>query len=134
MIPDMYAEVSGEGPTLRFVSEPPLDHEHNNWETARINKKRVATIRCRECQLQVKIMQPLVIDNRCDVFFLTGDCSNADCKKLHMNQYKQSLEERYLVHGARVLENVPQPYIEDREHVPQRDVVVPIGKLLEEEE
>eukprot|EP01064_Diplonema_japonicum_P034241 TRINITY_DN7038_c3_g1_i1.p2 TRINITY_DN7038_c3_g1~~TRINITY_DN7038_c3_g1_i1.p2 ORF type:complete len:118 (+),score=22.96 TRINITY_DN7038_c3_g1_i1:125-478(+) len=84
------------------------DCGHNNWETARINKKGIATLRCRDCQVQIKKVQSEVVETRCEDFYQTGKCGAKGCDTLHVNQHKQSLEERYSIHGSRVLENVPR--------------------------
>eukprot|EP01064_Diplonema_japonicum_P038180 TRINITY_DN915_c0_g6_i1.p1 TRINITY_DN915_c0_g6~~TRINITY_DN915_c0_g6_i1.p1 ORF type:complete len:120 (+),score=20.98 TRINITY_DN915_c0_g6_i1:54-413(+) len=80
---------------------------HNNWETARISKKGIATLRCRECQLLTKRVQSEVVGSRCPEFFASGYCRAHCCHRIHVNQHKQRLEERFQIHGETVLENIP---------------------------
>eukprot|EP01059_Diplonema_ambulator_P032056 TRINITY_DN609_c0_g1_i1.p1 TRINITY_DN609_c0_g1~~TRINITY_DN609_c0_g1_i1.p1 ORF type:complete len:160 (+),score=21.90 TRINITY_DN609_c0_g1_i1:108-587(+) len=78
------------------------DHEHNSWEIVR-TRGELSTLRCRECQVQVKTRYM----RRCDEFSAKKACSKVDCKMLHIYPQKMSLEERVLLHGTRVLNRVP---------------------------
>eukprot|EP01059_Diplonema_ambulator_P012714 TRINITY_DN23151_c0_g1_i1.p1 TRINITY_DN23151_c0_g1~~TRINITY_DN23151_c0_g1_i1.p1 ORF type:complete len:222 (+),score=47.02 TRINITY_DN23151_c0_g1_i1:52-717(+) len=79
-----------------------VDHKHNNWDLVRISKKNVCTMRCRHCQLQVKMREI----RRC-VKFENGHCSRRGCKDMHVHKQKLKLRERVARHGTGVLEKVP---------------------------
>eukprot|EP01064_Diplonema_japonicum_P038092 TRINITY_DN911_c1_g1_i12.p1 TRINITY_DN911_c1_g1~~TRINITY_DN911_c1_g1_i12.p1 ORF type:complete len:171 (+),score=55.19 TRINITY_DN911_c1_g1_i12:54-515(+) len=77
-------------------------HEHNSWEIVR-KRKNVSTLRCRECQHQVK-KKGLA---KCDQFYARGACSRTACKYLHVHHRKLNLEQRVSLHGTMVLNGVP---------------------------
>eukprot|EP01060_Flectonema_neradi_P010081 TRINITY_DN17213_c0_g1_i1.p1 TRINITY_DN17213_c0_g1~~TRINITY_DN17213_c0_g1_i1.p1 ORF type:complete len:165 (+),score=32.30 TRINITY_DN17213_c0_g1_i1:102-596(+) len=82
--------------------------EHNDWDNVRIEKRsvKVITLRCRVCQCQKKV--PLTKNWKCEDFS-AGACNTEGCKKLHVNQRKQSLEERIRIHGVKLVEPRASP-------------------------
>eukprot|EP01059_Diplonema_ambulator_P000131 TRINITY_DN1011_c0_g1_i3.p1 TRINITY_DN1011_c0_g1~~TRINITY_DN1011_c0_g1_i3.p1 ORF type:complete len:201 (+),score=42.33 TRINITY_DN1011_c0_g1_i3:56-604(+) len=77
-------------------------HQHNSWDVVR-SRKDLTTVRCRECQYQVKMKDV----RRCKVFSATKGCGEEKCKDMHVHQQKMSLEERVKKYGSGVLERVP---------------------------
>eukprot|EP01059_Diplonema_ambulator_P000134 TRINITY_DN1011_c0_g2_i1.p1 TRINITY_DN1011_c0_g2~~TRINITY_DN1011_c0_g2_i1.p1 ORF type:complete len:220 (+),score=41.75 TRINITY_DN1011_c0_g2_i1:31-660(+) len=79
-----------------------MAHEHNSWEVVR-SRKENTTVRCRECQYQVKMKDV----RRCEDFSATGRCGKAGCRRMHVYQQKMSLKERVKKHGTEILDKVP---------------------------
>eukprot|EP01064_Diplonema_japonicum_P005034 TRINITY_DN1333_c13_g1_i1.p1 TRINITY_DN1333_c13_g1~~TRINITY_DN1333_c13_g1_i1.p1 ORF type:complete len:279 (+),score=55.25 TRINITY_DN1333_c13_g1_i1:77-838(+) len=86
----------------------PIKHEqpclHNDWDNVRI-KKGNHSLRCRECQAQWRVHHSYF--TRC-IPFLKGRCDlGMKCPNVHLNQYKEGLEERRKRFGDTVLTGVP---------------------------
>ena len=82
--------------------------DHNDWDNVRIEKRsvKVITLRCRVCQCQKKV--PLTKSWKCEDFSI-GECPTEGCKRPHVNQRKQSLEERIKIHGVKLVEPRASP-------------------------
>eukprot|EP01059_Diplonema_ambulator_P000132 TRINITY_DN1011_c0_g1_i4.p1 TRINITY_DN1011_c0_g1~~TRINITY_DN1011_c0_g1_i4.p1 ORF type:complete len:202 (+),score=65.52 TRINITY_DN1011_c0_g1_i4:75-680(+) len=79
-----------------------VQHEHNSWDVVR-SRKDLTTVRCRECQYQVKMKDV----RRCEEFAERRRCRRVGCREMHVHQQKMSLEERVKKYGSGVLERVP---------------------------
>ena len=78
---------------------------HNNWDNVRAEKK-VITLRCRECQKQQRIYTTSG-SWKCQSFLTSEGCPDGEsCEKYHINNRKQSLEERVHIHGMSVVNHV----------------------------
>ncbi|KAJ9446920.1 hypothetical protein DIPPA_15655 [Diplonema papillatum] len=81
---------------------------HNTWDNVRVNRG-LMSLRCRTCrkQCRVRTKHMAQYEWRCKSFNSKKGCElGADCPKLHIFYNKQSLEERFTVHGNVVLKNV----------------------------
>eukprot|EP01059_Diplonema_ambulator_P000133 TRINITY_DN1011_c0_g1_i7.p1 TRINITY_DN1011_c0_g1~~TRINITY_DN1011_c0_g1_i7.p1 ORF type:complete len:199 (+),score=75.27 TRINITY_DN1011_c0_g1_i7:75-671(+) len=79
-----------------------VQHEHNSWDVVR-SRKDLTTVRCRECQYQVKMKDV----RRCEEFAERRRCRRVGCREMHVHQQKMSLEERVKKYGSGVLDKVP---------------------------
>eukprot|EP01059_Diplonema_ambulator_P011512 TRINITY_DN21461_c0_g1_i1.p1 TRINITY_DN21461_c0_g1~~TRINITY_DN21461_c0_g1_i1.p1 ORF type:complete len:201 (+),score=15.11 TRINITY_DN21461_c0_g1_i1:72-674(+) len=84
-----------------FQSYEDVTHEHNSWDVVRKRNNRT-TLRCRECQFQVKIQN----FKQCKKFVL-GRCTKEECRNMHVHPQKMNLRERVIMHGKGVLDRVP---------------------------
>eukprot|EP01059_Diplonema_ambulator_P020753 TRINITY_DN3464_c0_g1_i1.p1 TRINITY_DN3464_c0_g1~~TRINITY_DN3464_c0_g1_i1.p1 ORF type:complete len:122 (+),score=23.08 TRINITY_DN3464_c0_g1_i1:59-424(+) len=93
--------------------------KRNKWDQVRV-VKNVCILRCRYCQLQVKmrdITRCLKFENR--------HCTNRACSEMHVCRKKQSLRERVARHGTGVLEKVPaDQHPRTLKHPPRRVVII----------
>eukprot|EP01059_Diplonema_ambulator_P014146 TRINITY_DN249_c3_g1_i1.p1 TRINITY_DN249_c3_g1~~TRINITY_DN249_c3_g1_i1.p1 ORF type:complete len:167 (+),score=23.84 TRINITY_DN249_c3_g1_i1:42-542(+) len=92
-----------QGSVPLALSYDEVGHEHNSWEVVRVKKEKT-TVRCRECQYQVKMKHV----RRCEEFAEKGTCKKGRrCSDMHVHQVKMTLEERVRKYGLSVLDFVP---------------------------
>eukprot|EP01060_Flectonema_neradi_P038122 TRINITY_DN7912_c0_g1_i1.p1 TRINITY_DN7912_c0_g1~~TRINITY_DN7912_c0_g1_i1.p1 ORF type:complete len:222 (+),score=37.76 TRINITY_DN7912_c0_g1_i1:35-667(+) len=85
--------------------KPSRTCSHNEFDTVRAHKGK-ATLRCRVCQKQSRVLHITSSDLRCKDFNTPAGCQVPNCKKFHIHYKKQTLETRCSIHGKEIMKSV----------------------------
>ncbi|KAJ9463978.1 hypothetical protein DIPPA_05508 [Diplonema papillatum] len=84
---------------------PPRCCPGTSYDNVRVFKGYM-TFRCRTCEGKNRASGDRIKQWKCEQFWSRGGCERANCQQLHLHFRKQNLQERFNVHGEKVLDAV----------------------------